>query len=482
MINNFEGDLGFSMESEKPVSLEREASPQVDFVSNYQEVAQQKAEQLTSPEMAKVISAVITEIDRQGIESFTTYETEKGKWPVSVVSITDIFEKFFADQTPRPEVESSLDQEPKRRSTLIIPGFSPPPIGHPFTPWDYVYNQVFTDLPRLFAAWKRGETLPQIDVRVLGSANSDWGEVTPEYLQQIQSEGFRAHGEMVAGYLKEELADADYIRVNGISMGSLIATEAMDKLSDEELAKMQFVLDNPADQYYKNRLLKMLRAVQLPLGMGLDFAQVLARLPHYGEVYKGEPGFLEKINGFLAKRKSAQGESDSIPHHVLLKLGLADETKSDEEQLELTTQLGQDEQMALKKHAFKAECLLLLKQPTADLDKRVFIRKGITDLTTSTFGDVMFSLLNKLGRGRLFRQLGRRKLFTVNKGHQRDNYNVEKWARVIERGKAPLAEKKENNTEVQTDEQEQEVSQSGEVGSFSRIKNLIRNFFKGEKS
>jgi hypothetical protein len=480
MIEHSEAAIGTDLTGEAVINHEKEDLPQLDFVSNYQEVAKRKAEQLTSPEMAQVISAVITEIDRQGIESFTTYETEKGKWPVSVVSVTDIFEKFFAQQIPRPEVENSQEKEAKKRSTVIIPGFSPPPVGHPFTPWDYVYNQVFTDLPRLFAAWKRGEALPQIDVRVLGSANSDWGEVTPEYLAQIQSEGFGAHGEMVAGYVQTQLSQADYIRVNGISMGSLIATEAMERLSDEQLAKMQFVLDNPADQYYTNRILKMLRAVQLPLGMGLDYAQVLARLPHYGEVYKGEPGFLAKINGFLAKRKKAQGEAESIPHNVLLKIGLDDHTKTEEEKAGLKEQLGQDEQMALKKQAFKAECLLLLKQPTTDLDKRVFVRKGVTDLTTSTFGDVLFSLLNKLGRRKLFRQLGRRNLFTVNKGHQRENYTVEKWARVIERGITPL----EENTKVgiEEDNNQQKQESAVEAKGFSRIRKLLGKLFKGSNS
>ena len=193
-----------------PVDKEIEQKPQ-ELVSNYHDVAIGRAEQLTSPEMAKVIGKVITEIDRQGIESFTTFDTEKGKWPVNTVSVTEIFKKVFQDNIPQKQLteEESLaaaEMIPQKRSTVIIPGFSPPPVGHPFTPWDYVYNQVFRDLPRLFNAWKKGEELPEIDVRVLGSANSDWGEVTPEFLTDVQEKGFGAHGEMVAQYLKQNLA------------------------------------------------------------------------------------------------------------------------------------------------------------------------------------------------------------------------------------------------------------------------------------
>ena len=417
------------------ISVSKEQDPQTqELVTNYHAIAQAEAER-RAPEFAGLITEIVTEIDRQGIDSFTTYETEKGKWPVNTVSVTEIFRKIFADKIPSIEAQVDLEKEPQKRVTLIIPGFSPPPVGHPFTPWDYVYNQVFTDLRRLFAAHKKGEPLPDIQVQVLGSANSDWGEVTPEFLGDVQEKGFGAHGEVAAGYLKENLLqDSDYVRVNGISMGSLIATEAIDHLSDEELEKMQFVLDNPADQYYKSRLFKMLRAVQLPLGMGLDYAQVLARLPHYGEVYKGEPSFLSRINKFLARRKNTQEKSESIPQHVLLNMALEDETIGDEEKLKIKEKLDIDAQMTLKKQAFKAECLLLLKQPTADLDKRVFVRKGVTDLTTSTFGDVMFSLLNKLGRRRLFRQMGRRKHFTVNSGHQRENFAIEKWVKILQRG------------------------------------------------
>lgn len=413
----------------QPFAKEQEPQPQ-ELVSNYHAVAIERAEQLTSPEIAKIIGQVISEIDRQGIDSFTTFDTQKGKWPVSIVSVTDIFRKIFQNSIPQrdftqEEVLANDEKQPQKRSTVIIPGFSPPPAGHPFTPWDYVYNQVFTDLPWLFNAWKRGEALPEIDVRVLGSANSDWGEVTPEFLEDIQTKGFGAHGEMVAKYLKQNLLEGnDYVRVNGISMGALIATEAIDHLTDEELEKMQFLLDNPADQYYKSRLLKMLRAVQLPLGMGLDYAQVLARLPHYGKVYGGEQSFLEEFNKHISQKREENGESRNMP-------------SEDEKQL------------VLKKSAFKAECLLLLKQPTIDLDKRSFVRKGITDLTTSTFGDVVFNLMNKLGKRNLFRQLGNRKHFTVNMGHQRENFNVEKWERVIKRSIDPAEAKKDKQQRVE---------------------------------
>jgi hypothetical protein len=500
------------------VPIDKESEPQAhELVSNYHDIAISKAEQQTSPELAVMISEVITQIDRQGIDSFVTFDTEKGKWPVSTVSVTEIFEKIFKDKVERGEeavdVAQTKEKKAQSRISLIIPGFSPPPVGHPFTPWDYVYTQVFNDLPRLFSAWKRGEPLPDIKVQVLGSANSDWGEVTPEFLADIRRDGFGAHGRMVADYMGTSLKEADYIRLTGISMGSLIATEAMESLmSDAEgikvkeklvefgllekfqatyqemikeegdefrkeafssgrinevlqrmekeaapkkshlsrlksklrsvfrrpkpvegtrmmndegklvlvraegrdaaeasLDKMQFVLDNPADHYYSNRLLRMMRAVQLPLGMGLDYAQVLARLPHYGEIYSGEPDFLEELNKHIAEKRGTGGQPALVP--------------SDDEG-----------QMKLKKSAFIAECLLLLKQPQAATDKRVFVRKGATDLTTSTFGDVMFSILNKLGKRRLFRTIGRRSLFTVSKGHQRDNFRPDKWERAINGG------------------------------------------------
>lgn len=391
----------------------KEQEPQsIELFSNYCDIAQAEAEK-RAPEFAQLITQIIQEIDRQGINSFETFEFQGGKWPVSTVSVTEIFRKLLQDQVTRPEGVADKEGEPQKRVTVIIPGFSPPPVGHPFTPWDYVYNQVYTDLRRLIGSYRRGEPLPEIDVRVLGSANSDWGEVSPQFLQAVQERGFNAHGEMVAEYLHQEVLEgSDYVRVDGISMGSLIATEAIEYLFEEDMQKMQFVLDNPADQYYSSRLLRMLRAVQLPLGMGLDYAQVLARLPHYGKVYKGEPGFLENFNKHIAQRDGQDGELAEVP--------------SDDA-----------EKLALKKQAFKAECLLLLKQPVIDLDKRVFVRKGVTDLTTSTFGDVMFNLVQKMRQKKLFRRLGNRNLFTVNSGHQRENFAIERWVRTLKGGLDP---------------------------------------------
>jgi len=121
---------------------------------------------------------------------------------VSVVNVTRLFEKILANKVLRREVfavssanqnasaeqDKNLSPKPERRTTLFLPGISPPPVGHPFTLWDYVYQQTYADLPRLIGAWRRGEVLPEIEVRIFGSANSDWGRVTPEWHERVKND------------------------------------------------------------------------------------------------------------------------------------------------------------------------------------------------------------------------------------------------------------------------------------------------------
>lgn len=395
----------------------------VDFFSPHKDIVEKKARE-EAPESAELILQIVSEIDRQGIENFDVVQTPEADFPVTVVNVTRLFEKILAGKVPRREVaatdadaaESAInsEQKPERRTTLFLPGISPPPVGHPFTLWDYVYQQAYADLPRIVGAWRRGEVLPEIEVRVFGSANSDWGRVTPEWHEKVKTEGFKAHGEQVANYLHELLPNVDYLRLDGISMGALVALETLDHLSDEERAKMQVLLDNPADHQYKNRLQRVIRALQLPLGFGLDTARIFLANPYYKQLYSSETGFLAKLNPFLSKKLDRQ--------------------MSGEDQ----------EQLALKKQVAMAEALKIVQAgPSSTEDNRIFVRKGVSDFTTSTFGDVASLLTTKLknwwhGQDRAqVRGDGRRLQFTVSAGHQRDNFMVQKWDRLLKRSQTP---------------------------------------------
>ncbi|MCL4208464.1 hypothetical protein KJZ63_02425 [Patescibacteria group bacterium] len=387
------------------------------FFSHFREIVEKKA-RLEAPESAELIVEIASEIDRQGIENFEVRRTPEADFPVTVVNVTRLFEKILAGKVPRREVAvgsdlAELATKPERRTTLFLPGISPPPVGHPFTLWDYVYQQAYADLPRLVGAWRRGETLPEIEVRVFGSANSDWGHVTPEWHERVKNDGFKAHGEQVADYIGEILPEVDYLRLDGISMGALVAMETLDCLSDDERAKMQVLLDNPADHQYKNRLLRVIRALQLPLGFGLDAARIYLTNPSYRQLYGGESGFLAKLNPFLSKKFDQSVPSEDF------------------------------EQLALKKQVALSEALKIAQASPSSVDERVFVRKGISDVTTSTFGDVISLVSTKLknwwhGQDKPFvRGDGKRLQFTVSAGHQRDNFMVQKWAKLLNRSQTP---------------------------------------------
>lgn len=408
---------------DRDLVISKEIKLESDFFSHHRDIVERKAKQEV-PESAELIAQVVSEIDRQGIENFDVIRTPEADFPVTVVNVTRLFEKVLSEKVPRREIavagatELAInpEQKPGRRTTLFLPGISPPPVGHPFTLWDYVYQQTYADLPRIIGAWRRGETLPEIEVRVFGSANSDWGRVTPEWNDRVKQDGFKAHGEQVANYLHELLPTVDYLRLDGISMGALVALETLDNLSEEERSKMQVLLDNPADHQYKNRLLRVIRALQLPLGFGLDAARIYLANPVYRELYGGEKGFLANLNNFLGQKFERTNPSEDLA------------------------------QLALKKQVALAEAIKIAQAGPSNAGERVFVRKGISDVTTSTFGDVLSLLGTKLKSWWQNRDLNqvrsqeKRLQFTVSAGHQRDNFNVQKWARLLGRAQTPSFE------------------------------------------
>lgn len=388
--------------------------PTNEVFSHFKDIVEAKA-RLRVPESSELIGEIVSEIDRQGIENYDVVKTPEADFPVTTVNVTELFRKILAEKVPHQEKIASEAEKSERRVTVFLPGIAPPPVGHPFTLWDYVYQQVYADLPRIVGAWRRGESLPQIEVRVFGSANSDWGRVTSEWVDKVKTQGFKPHGEQAAAYLKTLLPNVDYLRLDGISMGALVALETLDFLSEEEREKMQVMLDNPADHNFRNRLLRVIRALQLPIGFGLDGARIFATNPEYRQLYGGEKGFLEKLNPVLEQKFGYSAPSEDPA------------------------------QLALKKQAALAEAIKIAQAGPSDKDERVYSRRGVTDFTTSTFGDVMSLAITKL-KGwwqkrdlNQVRSVGRKLQFAVSAGHQRDNFMVEKWARLLGRAQLPGA-------------------------------------------
>lgn len=409
-----------NLERTEPPKTNLESEPKsTELFSHFRDTVEAKA-RLNVPESAELIVEIVSEIDRQGIENYEVVKTPEADFPVTVVNVTQLFRQILADKVPRREpnpaiveTEGQEEKRPERRTTVFLPGIAPPPVGHPFTLWDYVYQQAYADLPRIIGAWRRGEPLPEIEVRVFGSANSDWGRVTPEWVDKVKAQGFKPHGEQAANYLKTILPEVDYLRLDGISMGALVALETLDFLSDEERAKIQVMLDNPADHNFRSRLLRVIRALQLPIGFGLDAARIFAINPEYRQLYGGEKDFLQKLNPKLQEKFGYSAPSEDPA------------------------------QLALKKQVAMAEAIKIAQAAPSNPEERVFSRRGVTDVTTSTFGDVMSLLSTKLKSWwqerdlNVVRGVGRKLQFAVNAGHQRENFLVDKWAKILKRAQLP---------------------------------------------
>lgn len=393
--------------SEQEMLPERETRESLTLNSPYFDVALGVVREKI-PEKESQIRRVLEVIDREGVENFSLFRPKDYPGvalPFTRINVTKLTNELFGlnSEPKRQEKEQGTISSP-RRLYFIFPGFAFPPAGHPFTPWDIVYDRVISLFPQIINPIRKGETIPQIEVLVLGSPNGLGGKVSEEWVTALKDKGIPQYGQVSAEFVRKALPEEQnelentWIILQGMSMGSTVAEHTYLELPELK-QKLQLLLDNPAGLH--ERVLALLKGIQIPLGF-LGEATVRGLFDQrVRNVIEAENVFLKKLEEMLQQRGIIEKDNQ--------------------------------EQKKLKRKAALTDALNLIKGSSFDTESiRSFIRQGLYDPTSFSPSVFLRTLLQTLQGKTPVLGKGRSLTFPILATHFINRYRVEKWGRIID--------------------------------------------------
>lgn len=220
---------------EKPAQIpENEKSTDAPFHSVYFWAALQEVRK-KHPEQEAKVRDILTNTDQQGADNIAVFHPDNDPnlgFPFTKVSVSQAINGAGIDQNSSAK---------KKLIYMIFTGFANPPAGHPFTPWDMVYDRVINSIPGVSSGSK------EVEVYSLGYPQGLGGQVSKDYLEGIDK-GTDAYGKLYGEFVSKVLSSNDpdtRIILQGMSFGSSVAELAFRNLTKEQQGKARLLLDNP---------------------------------------------------------------------------------------------------------------------------------------------------------------------------------------------------------------------------------------------
>lgn len=371
-----------------------------------------------SPKNEQVIRTILEDVDRQGVDNFAQFKSEKYKGVAisyTRVSVTDFVKHAFPQQFE--QVQPVQDQISPREKIInvVFMGFVYPPGGSPFTAWDIVTDRAISSMAKVVRPLKDGEQAPDVEVISLGSPNGLGGMVTPEWIEGLKKNGFSQYAEAYAELLKDVLPQDEKqlektkIVFQGMSMGGSVAEQTLRNLPNLQ-KHTQLLLDNPVGI----QALSLLQRAQIPIGYFGEAAVGMAFNERIRSAIRNEKEFLKSLRTQL-KQKGLDVDDDS-------------------------------KQQSLKKSAALQEALTIIKGTPLDTKHtRMYIRQGIKDPVTTPISELVQIMKDSHQGKKTEKKItseGRALKMPINSTHSIDRNRVKRWSKIIDycsskKGKSP---------------------------------------------
>ncbi|MBI4136772.1 hypothetical protein HY469_01805 [Candidatus Roizmanbacteria bacterium] len=334
--------------------------------------------------LSKDLDYVLEAIDRQMIENYSRQESlvfPGVTFPMSrVVVIPSMVRGLSSAEPVKPAEQSSVElAEPieeetdsKRIDYFLFPAYAPPPDGGPFYVQDLGIDRVIRELPKVARALQAGEAPPEITVYFMGSPTALGGQVTEEWISEVNKNGMDTYGRLYAEYInslkarytveeseaeavqqrfksKEKRHGNDRIVLWGVSKGAIVADKTSDHLDPKLQRITQRLLDNPSGDHKPGETGK---ALQSAAGLVGETVGRLLVDPMMQGLMKRNPSF----GKYIQNKKNIQPDSN--------------------------------EQTKLKMQALLAESKTLFSGQPLDSEKRSFERQGLQDPLSANLEDL----------------------------------------------------------------------------------------------
>lgn len=340
------------------------------------------------PEQEDKIREILEKVDQQGLNNLAVFKPKKD------AGLQVPYTKVSVNQTGSLSNPEKAAVEDKQKVIYIVfAGIAIPPAGHPFTPWDIVYDRVINSIP--MAALGK-----EVEVYSIGFPQSLGGKVTEAWINATQKSTDPygvLYGEFVRGILDQNSQNCRVI-LHGMSLGSTVAEQAARNLTDDQKKRVQVLLDNPVADHTK--WLALIKALQIPVGFAGETAARMGLDQKIQATMTTEGKFLDQVKKVLSDKGIDWQDSK--------------------------------EQTSLKRWAAAFDIWNMVKGSSLDTANiRSFIRRGIVD-PLSFPGAGFFESLVRDAKNKLFvAKNGKSLEFAISATHFINRYRVDKWARIV---------------------------------------------------
>ncbi len=339
------------------------------------------------PEQVDTVRGILEKTDQQGVDNLAIFHPHNDpnlSFPYTKVSVNEITARKGVDQdssAPKPKL-----------IYMIFTGFAYPPAGHPFTPWDIVYDRVINSIPSTFV-WDK-----DVEVYSVGYPQGLGGKVTEQWVKAVE-DGVEPYGKLYGEFIDTVLAanDPDTKAIlQGMSFSSSLLGLAFSNLTKEQQSRVRLLLDNPVADHGPVDI----KELQIPLAFAAETSFRSIYDPRIESAIEAEQIFFGKYQQVLTQ-KGIDWQDNK-------------------------------QQASLKKEVARADLLHMMKGVPMDTENiRAFIRRGIIDpLSFPSKGFI--KSLDKEGRNNVIAtSKGKTLEFAIGATHWINRYRVDKWSRVL---------------------------------------------------
>lgn len=210
-------------------------------------------------------------------------ENHKGvKFLAGHLSITaDLIQRIAnqtsqAPKTPSEDQESEDTQRLEHYAYFVQPSFGLPPDGSALSVLDMGIDRFIKEMPKVARALRNGERPPTVDIYLLGGPTALGAEITRDFVDAVEANGFSEYGKLYAEFAQEFLPhdqdalDKTRIVLQGVSKGTVTAEQTFLNLPDAIKSRTQLLFDNTAASQGRNLPTRIGRSANMAIGMGAE--------------------------------------------------------------------------------------------------------------------------------------------------------------------------------------------------------------------
>lgn len=267
--------------AEKPPEIDTTNIP--DYYNNtlYQNAIEMRRRH---PEIGDSFDIVLSEIDKQSVENFGVFESKLfpgTAFTVTKLTLTPELIQRIAQKYPDavlanpPAVENPT--VPENDITVNFGYFLLPPQGYALDIIDMASDRFIRKIPKVAQAMRNGETIPNVEIYLLGNTTAFGGKISSEFAKAIRKKGFDAFGQINGEFINEVVLKGKdpkktHLLLQGGSMGATNADQALKYIPEAQQANTQLLLDIPAGHHEPTIKNTLTKGIQAPVGLVLETA------------------------------------------------------------------------------------------------------------------------------------------------------------------------------------------------------------------